>query len=68
MEHIYSLLCEAYQKMKKASYQAHDSHWDREGTGGLNCPECLRARSLRKEAEKIYTRAIVLKNKIENMS
>lgn len=41
--------CDLY---KEASYQSHSGHWDREGTGGRHCPECIRARELRDLADK----------------
>ena len=59
------LLERAFLKMKEASLQDHSGHWDRQGTHGANCPECVRASKLRKEAMDLYKRAINLKSKIE---
>ena len=42
--------CEIY---KSASYQGHNSHWDLTMSGGAGCPECIRARELREEADKL---------------
>ena len=37
--------------LRQASCQSHIGHWDRQGTHGQNCPECLRTRALRERAE-----------------
>lgn len=49
-------LFEAMTIFREASYQSHNGHWDKEGTHGVNCPECIRARALREKAEAILTR------------
>ena len=61
---IFDLMEAAFLKMKEASYQSHSGHWNREGTRGLNCPECIRANKLRKEACDLFDRAINLKNEV----
>ena len=48
---------EAFSKMREASFQSHSGHWDMEGTGGKNCPECIRANKLRHEADALFDRA-----------
>jgi hypothetical protein len=45
---------EAYHKMREAAFQNHSAHFDKTGGSGAGCPECLRIRSLRREAEKIF--------------
>lgn len=52
MDEHFKLLKEAFLIMKNASYQSHTGHWDIQGTHGANCPECLRANQLRKEASE----------------
>jgi transposase-like protein len=44
---------QAHAKLLDATYQSHDGHWDRMGTRGANCPECIRAEMMRKEAADI---------------
>ncbi len=43
----------AYNRAYKGTYQSHNGHWDREGTGGVNCPECIRANEAREDCQKI---------------
>ncbi len=43
----------AAQMYRVASIQSHGGHWDRKQTGGANCPECLRASELRREADAL---------------
>lgn len=64
---IIELLKKAYDKMKDASYQSHNGHWDSMGTRGANCPECNRANKLRKEAAISFDLACKLlkKNSID---
>ena len=38
---------------REASFQSHAGHWDSSGTGGANCQECIRARRLRSQADKL---------------
>lgn len=49
--------CELFEK---ASYQSHSGHWDETMQGGRGCPECLRARALREEAEALLRTAAPL--------
>lgn len=56
---------QAFHKMREASLQSHYAHWDRAGTGGTNCPECIRSRSLRAEADNIFDRAQSLAKNIK---
>jgi hypothetical protein len=51
-------LAEAFQIMRDASFQSHYGHWDRDGTGGLNCPECIRSRELRERADELAQAAL----------
>lgn len=44
-------LRKAIELYKDASYQGHSSHWDKTMGGGSGCPECIRARELRNQAE-----------------
>jgi len=50
-------LCQASSIYRAASLQGHSSHWDPEGTGGRNGPECIRADKLRKQAHAIAAEA-----------
>ena len=59
---IIELLINAYLTARTASLQGHKSHWDMKGTGGQNCPECIRARKLRGKAERYYDQALELIN------
>jgi hypothetical protein len=54
----------AFSLMRDASFQSHGGHWDSEGTGGKNCPECLRARELRNEATEAFYKEFDLFEKI----
>ena len=54
----------AFQKMREASMQDHHNHFDWQGTFGANCPECIRSRKLRKEADEIFSRAQKLANQV----
>jgi len=53
-------LKKAYKTLREASFQSHDGHWDPEGTHGQNCPECIRARKIRQEADEIFDSAVSL--------
>ena len=43
----------AAQLYREASIQDHAAHWDSKQTGGANCPACLRASELRREADAL---------------
>lgn len=47
-------LIDAFSMMESAASQSHNGHWDKQGTHGRNCPECIRARKLRKEANILF--------------
>ena len=47
------LLIKASDIYRTASYQGHDSHWDRTMRGGAGCQECIRAMELRAQADAI---------------
>ncbi|MBF0102060.1 MAG: hypothetical protein HQK77_14250 [Desulfobacterales bacterium] len=55
MDEHFKILKDAFLKMREASFQSHTGHWDKEGTGGINCPECIRASELRKEADEKWS-------------
>ena len=67
-DQIFELMEQAFEKMKEASFQSHYGHWDREGTRGLNCPECIRAKELRHEAAELMDQAKRVKAIAENGS
>ena len=50
---IIELLLMASDIYRNASYQGHDSHWDKTMRGGAGCPECIRAKELRAHADSI---------------
>lgn len=59
-EHYFSiieLLFKASDIYRNASYQGHSSHWDKTMMGGAGCPECIRARKLREEADALMDEA-----------
>ena len=60
---VMELYEQAFLKMRKASFQSHNGHWDMQGTGGANCPECIRAREYRIEADGIFDKAQALAKK-----
>ena len=39
--------------LRKATYQSHNGHWDMTGGSGSGCPECIRAREARVEADRL---------------
>ena len=43
----------AAQLYREASIQDHAAHWDSKQTVGANCPACLRASELRREADAL---------------
>ena len=45
-------LREAVDILRKATYQSHNGHWDMTGGSGSGCPECMRAREARAEADE----------------
>jgi len=51
-------ITKAFLLMRDASFQSHSGHWDKEGTGGRNCPECIRSRELREEADMMFAEAL----------
>jgi hypothetical protein len=51
-------LAEAYEIMREASFQSHSGHWDPQRTGGQNCPECIRSRTLREKADSLASAAL----------
>ena len=57
LEKKIGLLEAVIRKLRDASYQNHNGHWDTKGTYGANCPECIRARRLAGEADELYQRA-----------
>lgn len=57
MKKCVDLYKQAYQKMREASLQSHYGHWDGKGTGGQNCPECVKSRELRSEADALFDEA-----------
>ena len=63
---VIELYKQAFYRMREASTQSHYAHWDRAGTGGANCPECIRSRNLRVEAVAIFDRAQSLAKNIKN--
>ena len=50
-------LRQACRLYRDASLQGHSSHWDPQRTGGLNCPECIRADKLRTQADSMVAEA-----------
>lgn len=56
----------AAQMYRDASIQSHGRHWDRQQTGGANCPECLRASELRREADALMDIANTVLSNPEN--
>lgn len=50
---IIELLIKASDIYRDASYQGHDSHWDKTMRGGAGCYECIRARELRAHGDAI---------------
>jgi len=63
-EQITGLYRKAYEKMSEAADQSHTGHWDLQGTHGRNCPECIRTRELRREADALFDRAEKLSKNI----
>ncbi len=47
------LLEAAIDKLRQASFQSHNGHFDMTRQGGRGCPECIRARKLRDQAEEL---------------
>ena len=68
IDQIINLFKAAFIKMKEASYQSHSGHWDPEGTGGENCPECIDAREKREAANKLFDQAKEAYNKSLNLT
>ena len=62
-DQILRLYEKSFQKMRQASEQSHNGHWDSKMTSGANCPECIRANGLRKEADDIFGEAVRLRKK-----
>ena len=62
---IILLLQKAYHTMEQAACQSHSGHWDKEGTHGANCPECIRATELTKTARTDYEQAVCLLTKVQ---
>jgi len=62
---IFKLFKKAYKRMREAANQSHSGHWDMHGTHGRNCPECIRAKRLRDEADKFFDKACWLREKID---
>lgn len=54
---VIDLLEKACSLYKSASYQSHSGHWDPTGRSGGGCPECIRARTLRDEADALVLEA-----------
>lgn len=46
-------LKEAMEIYKQATYQSHLCHWDNAGGSITGCPECIRAREARDQAQRI---------------
>lgn len=44
---------QALELYKQASYQSHTGHWDKTMQHGAGCPECIRARELREQAQQV---------------
>ena len=42
--------------LRDASQQSHSAHFDRTMQGGIGCPECIRARQLREQANAALAR------------
>ena len=53
------LIRAAFYKMREASFQSHNGHWDMTGGAGSGCPECVRAGKLREEADSMFHSATV---------
>jgi len=49
-------LREAYELLRMATFGAHSAHFDRTGGSGSGCPECLRMRKIRAEADSFCKR------------
>lgn len=54
---VIDLLEKACFLYKNASYQNHSGHWDPTGRSGGGCPECMRAMTLRDEADILVLQA-----------
>lgn len=54
---VIDLLKKACSLYKNASYQNHSGHWDPTGRSGGGCPECMRAMTLRDEADILVLQA-----------
>ena len=53
LEEKISRLKRAYRKMTEAAFQYHNEHFDPTGQSGIGCPQCIRAKKLREEAQRI---------------
>lgn len=65
MKQAIKLYERAISLMREATLQSHTGHWDSQGTGGLNCQECIKAGKLRKEDDEMCKRARNLKLRME---
>ena len=54
---VIDLLTQACTLYKSASFQRHSGHWDPTGRSGGGCPECMRAMTLRDEADALVLQA-----------
>ena len=54
---VIDLLKKACSLYKSASYQNHSGHWDPTGRSGGGCPECMRAMTLRSDADALVLQA-----------
>lgn len=54
---VIDLLKKACSLYKNASYQNHSGYWDPTGPSGGGCPECIRAMTLRSDADALVLQA-----------